>query len=473
MKTQTSLEQAISYLFDNPDSEYDAFIREIVKMRHIDRVHNLALVRDRGRKPSYFQDYAYQVVEIDRLINSLKQCNIWFDSIYLNWLLYETCNDQKEINKYFSFFVNSTQCGSFLDLIQINRYECYGAFMSCMVLLEKHYILDFDGFFRTFLFKIAIMSGYTYITYHCDKDPVKSAEIYSNYARLFDLFKFDIFGVVRDYVSFGIVEYIYCYGMYNAYYYMPNHHPRLIKDDYRTSAFMMYSNFTTDHVTREGLEASFQESINLGFEMSKNLYEKLIDNFSVDQTLGHGLITILDIFNDLCSKVIIKTNQDVKSFDIRIFDKYNQIESYREFGIIDFPYQKTRIHYQQLLDNLKINTNGIHKENVNRSGSIITIDPYPYLIEYSLPYNSKKAKDSSIQWLKIHINNNEELYFIEVFGLNIYEFFLDVNRAQSFYGIPGKASNFVKNAIGMVSRFSIFVGTEWDFEHGFDEVTNN
>ncbi len=451
-------DQALIYLFDNPDSEYEAFIREIVKMRSSTRARNFGLVRDRGRKPSYFQNFSYEETEIDRLIYSLKQCNIWFESFYLNWLLYETTTKQYEIDHYFSFFLGSTSSDLFIDLLERNRYECYGVAMSCMVLLEKLYILQYKGDLSTYLFKIAIISCITYIKYFGSVDPIKSAEIYSNYARLFKFFKYDIFGIVKDYVNTGIIEYLYIYGMFNASRCMPPD-PFWLKNDYFQNAIMMMSNQTTDHVTHDHLDANLGECCQIGFEMSEELYNNLLKEFSNNKYFKSNKKLVEKDYLKFCHKINLKVSENSNSFDIRVLDRYTQIEPYKEFGFVDFPYFRTKIHYKQLITNLEILEEEYKIEQLDNNKARIVIDLYNGYAKFCKPHSPIRNSDEipTIYSLTIYLFDNFYLEYIDIIGLYLYDFYLDVNRGQVFYGIPGKGHGFKKNAIGPLNRFQFYV----------------
>lgn len=464
-------DQALIYLFDNPDTEYEAFIREIVKMRSSTQARNFGLVRDRGSKPSYFQNFLYEETEIDRLIYSLKQCNIWFDSFYLNWLLYETSTKQYEIDHYFSFFLSSISSDLFIELLERNRYECYGVAMSCMVLLEKIYILQYKGDLSTYLFKIAIISCITYIKYFGSVDPIKSAEIYSNYARLFKFFKYDIFGIVKDYVDTGIIEYLYIYGMIKAFNHMPPH-PRLIKSEYFQNALMMMTNQTTDHVTRDSLDAKWEQCYKIGFEMSEELYFNLLKEFSNNKYFKSNQKLVEEDYQRFCNEISLKVSENSNSFDIRVLDRYNQIEPYKEFGIVDFPYFRTKIHYKQLITNLGILEEEYKIQQLDNNKARIVIDSYNGYAKFCKPHSPIRNSDEipTIISLTINLFDNFYLESIDIIGLYLYDFYLDVNRGQVFYGIPGKGRRFIKNAIGSLNRFLFYVGTEYDFTHGFNNL---
>ncbi len=462
-------------LSQKPTSCYIEIIKGIVEFKRDDISRVLAVMRDRGRKADYVQTFEYEKQQVRLYVKTQKAVETWFDSIYLNWVLYEIENDINTLPTSFNFLFRILEEPTFMVPLMQNEFECYGCCMSLYTLLDKIFILHDEWVWhqvsstRIKLLNLSMLASLMYINYHKQKDLVHCAEIYSSYARIFDRFREDMPVVLVELGDFSIrYWYYYCWGMANAMTTIPIEFGT--RDDYRKSSFMMQQNGTVVGVTGDQLDASWDEAIKNGGILSAAIYKQLVEKtkkglFSFKEDDKSSIDSIVSEFN--------KKNQELHSLNnIRCLERFYQLEPYNEFGKIEQPYFPPKIHYGRLLDNIgdiSSMSPSIRKMEDGFRVDLNSCDFMPSLSDY-ISFGEKEY--CIITRLSIH---TDDFFNIKSIGLHGHRLDLirkDVLHTGIFYGVPCKVGLEEMHISGLIDNLVLFVGTENDLQHGFSEKSN-
>ena len=271
--------------------DYLPFIDLLVKTRYSNEYKMCAIMRDRGSKVDYIQTYYYDTEQVWKLVNRFIENGQWFSSVYLSWVLYETDLVQNKLLYRFSLFCSLVESNLYRRIIENNRYECYGFCMSVLVLLDKIFLLKFHSNQKCILLKLAVECLISYIYYHKDENALWDAEIYSSYARLFDIYRVDMTAILMENNIGSYAQYSYCYGMFEAFKSCPVE--TSFKLEYHRNALMMHQNQTVVGVTSDPMDANLTDAVSLGEQQFLRFATKMLQYDIVKQNTLIGLINFL------------------------------------------------------------------------------------------------------------------------------------------------------------------------------------
>lgn len=464
-------EETIYRLSQISKNIYIEFIKDFSKFKIHNSTRVCAVKRDRGRKADYIHMPDYEVSQVNILVQSWKANEKWFDSIYLNWVMYEVENDINKLPVFFSFLFDLFEDRSFLVVLCETDFECYGCCMSLYTIIDKIFLLHGSPFYKNNretiikLLKLTLLSSLVYLNYHKGKDSVRDAEIYSSYARIFYRFEDDVKVILPDAGDFSVCYwYYYCWGMENAMTSIPIEY--LAKNDYHKSALMMKQNGTVLAVTKVPLNASLSEAVKLGGIYSVQLYKYLIG-----LVLGNKIVISINdrrMINTL-EDVFLRYNMYSKTQNnIRCIARYYQLEPYSAFGKIEQPYLAPRIPYTKLLDNFGngIDSSIVKNEDVKMGGYLVTVEHlhlWPHLHGYF-----KKIEYCIIFGCWIITDNSYNIRTIKLFGMNLYPVKLDVTRTGLFYDIPCMVKAYY-GRLPYQQTILLQIGTDNDLKHGLKD----
>lgn len=435
--------QNIFNLSKQSQDSYIEFVKQTIGFRKSVVTRTLAIMHDRGRKCDYIQTYEYEKNQVNMLVDTYKDIGKWFDSFYLNWFINEIENDPNLFFKNYGFLLKMLQAPTFIVILKENDYECYGFAMSILVLLDKIFLLREDTVWsvcstlRIKLLNLAFLSTLMYLNYHKGKDCVRDAEIYSNYARLFDRFREDMPIILVNCGDFGIKYwYYFCWGMFEASNAIPYEYDDA-KYDYLQSASMMQQNGTVVFVTGDSLDASLNEAVSEGGRLSAMIYKKLLD----DATKGE-LIFVQEDIN--CLQTILsafaKKHEELGSLNsIKCVSRYKQLTPFSIFGKEECKYNLPEIHYSKLIGQILEGTNiepSIERCNDGQSFRVSATNIRFYPNYYTDAWRENKTDDSVIITCVIITDSKYNIKSIYVKGLHLHSLKLDIERSSLFCGVP-------------------------------------
>jgi len=272
--------------------DYLLFLDPLVKTRYSNEYKTCAIMRDRGSKADYVQTYLYDTEQVWNLVNRTIENGQWFSSMYLSWVLYETDLVQNKILSRFSLFCSLVESNLYRRIIENNRYECYGFCMSVLVLLDKMFLLRFPSDQKYSLLKLAVEGLVSYIYYHKDENVLWDAEIYSSYARLFDIFRAEMTAILMDNNLGSYAQYSYCYGMFEAFKSCPIE--TSYKLEYHKNALMMQQNQTVVGVTSDSMDASLRDAVSLGEQQFLGFATKMLQYNIIKQDFIGRIISFFE-----------------------------------------------------------------------------------------------------------------------------------------------------------------------------------
>lgn len=464
--------QIIFDLSKRPHQPYITFLKQAIGFRRSDATRTLAIMHDRGRKSDYIQTYEYEVNQIRLLVDTYMDTGEWFDSIYLNWFINEIENNPSQLLDNYSFLLKLLQEPSFIVVLSENDYECYGFAMSILTILDKIFFLRHDSTWnnssslRIKLLNLAFLSCLMYLNYHKGKDCVRDAEIYSNYARLFDRFREDMPVVLMECGDFSIrYWYYFCWGMFEASHSIPVEYD-CAKEDYMQSALMMQQNGTVVFVTGDPLDASLKQAVSTGESLSVMVYKKLVENVAKGEMIlsQSDIISLQNIMS-----AFIKKHEKLGSLNsIKCVSRYKQLMPYSFFGKEECKHHPPEIHYSKLVDQITHDTNiqpSIARTSDGR-GYIISVKDLWYCPNFNTDaWRENRYKDCVIFGCHITTDKYYNVKSIYIYGLHLHTLKLDIDRSSLFCGVPCFVTLY--DHIGSLDTLNLLIGIKDAIQHGY------
>lgn len=463
--------QIIFDLSKKTHQPYITFLKQAIGFRRSGVTRTLAVMNDRGNMSAYIQTYEYEVNQIKLLVDTYKDTGEWFDSFYLSWFINEIENNPSRLLNNYNFLLNLLQEPSFIVVLSKNDYECYGFAMSILTILDKIFILrnestcNCSSSLITKLLNLAFLSCLMYLKYHKCKDCVRDAEIYSNYARLFDRFRGDLPIVSLECGELSIrYWYYFCWGMFEASHSIPvEYHGS--KEDYMQSALMMQQNGTVVFVTGDPLDASLEQAVSAGGNLSVMMYKKLVE----DVAKGGLVLNKVDIISlqDIMSAYIKKHKELGSLNSIKCVSRYKQLTPYSFFGKEECEYHLPKIHYSKLVDQI------IHGTNIqpfiartsDGLGYMVSVKDLRYYPHFNTDVN--QSDNCVIFACHITTDKNYNVKSIYVDGLHLHALKQDIARSSLFCGVP--CFVILYDDIGGLDTLNLLIGTKDAIQHGYDE----
>lgn len=441
--------------------DYLPFIDLLVKTRYSNEYKMCAIMRDRGSKVDYIQTYFYDAEQVWKLVNRFIENGQWFSSVYLSWVLYETDLVQNKLLYRFSLFCSLVESNLYRRIIENNRYECYGFCMSVLVLLDKIFLLKFHSNQKYILLKLAVESLISYIYYHKDENALWDAEIYSSYARLFDIYRADMTAILMENNIGSYAQYSYCYGMFEAFKSCPVE--TSFKLEYHKNALMMQQNQTVVGVTSDPMDANLTDAVSLGEQQFLRFATKMLQYDIVKQ---NTLIGLTNFLKDLDSAYNIRIQKESGFENLKYLERFFQIEPYDKYGYVSPPYKRTSITYDRLLNEIGVCEANCHRTQLNDGEIVISTDNISLFPKFHLHHDFNKIESTTILFIRIIIRQDKSMKSISVLGINLYELYRDVSKSGLFFNIPCVVGTWDANYSGAMHHLLLLVGTNYDLING-------
>ena len=443
------------------ETDYQELISLIKETRIENEYKTIAIKRDRGGKADYVQTYCYDIIRVIDIVNENVVQKKWFVSIYLNWLLYEIDVVKNNLSICFEVFCIFLENNLYRKIIEKNRYECYGFCLSALTLLDKDYLLNFNGVKKYTLLKIAIEGIVTYLYYHKGTNILWDAEMYSNYARLFYRFRDDMTKILLDKELELYGQYSYCYGMYEAFKCAP------VECEYKLSYFqnalMMQQNQTVSMVTQDAMDVSLLDAVSNGERHFMGFTTRMLQYTLVEDFETVGLKGYIEELNAKFHERICKQ----KEFAIiRCLERYFQLEPYELYGYVQQPYKRTTIGFDKLLNNLNIIEESCSRCELEDGSYLYNTGIIDKLPEYNKWHDCGNTEGSRIMNIKAIVRKDLSVRSIYVVGLNLYELYLDISRTGLFFDIPCVVGMWGPKYECSLDCINLLVGTDNDVSHG-------
>lgn len=442
--------------------DYLLFLDPLVKTRYSNEYKTCAIMRDRGSKADYVQTYLYDTEQVWNLVNRTIENGQWFSSMYLSWVLYETDLVQNKILSRFSLFCSLVESNLYRRIIENNRYECYGFCMSVLVLLDKMFLLRFPSDYKYSLLKLAVEGLVSYIYYHKDENVLWDAEIYSSYARLFDIFRAEMTAILMDNNLGSYAQYSYCYGMFEAFKSCPIE--TSYKLEYHKNALMMQQNQTVVGVTSDSMDASLRDAVSLGEQQFLGFATQMLQYNIVKQDSLVGLSVFL---KELDSAHNCRIQEENGFENIKCLERFFQIEPYDKYGYIQPPYKRTSITYDRLLEEIGVCEANCNQRQLDNGEIVISTDNISLFPKFHLHHEYNKIISTAILFIRITIRQDKSMKSISVLGINLYELYRDVSKSGLFFNIPCVVGIWDANYSGAMHHLLLLVGTNYDIINGF------
>lgn len=470
--------QIILELIRRSPETYIAFIRQIVNFRRSDITRTYAVMHDRGRKSDYIQTYEYEFNQIELLVDTYRDTGKWFDSFFLSWFVNEIENEPKHLIENYEFLLRMLQEPTFIVVLRENDYECYGFAMSILTILDKIFLLHEDpawnhsSSLRIKLLNLAFLSCLMYLNSHKGKDRVRDAEIYSNYARLFDRFREDMPVVLMENGDRSIrYWYYFCWGMFEASNAIPFEYDGA-KYDYMSSALMMQRNRTVIFVTGDSLDASLDQAVSAGGKLSVIVYSEILKNVSK----GNFNITQDDIcvLQNIMSD-FIKKHEELGSLNsIKCVSRYKQLTPYSVFGKEECKYKSPTIHYNKIVYQITHGTNiqpSIERASDN-CGYVVSVNNIHYLPDFHTDaWRKNQSERSTIHGCRLTTDRNYNIKYVLLHGLHLHTLKLDIERSSLFCGVPCVVT-FYAQECGL-DKLCLLIGTKDAIQHGYSDTSKD
>ena len=444
--------------------DYLQLLELVINARREGQLKQCALMRDRGSKADYVQTYTYDFVQVMDIVNGNVEEGKWFSSMYLSWVLHETDSTFNSMCVSFDVFCNLVENNLYRRVIETNRYECYGFCMSSLILLDKMFLLKFNGEKNHVLLKLAIEGIVSYLYYHKDENPLWDAEMYSSYARLFDRFKDDMPFILMENALGSYAPYSYCYGMFEAFKCCPIETG--YKLEYHKNALMMQQNQTVVGVNGDSMDANLLDAVDFGKEQFLGFTTKMLQYDLTNDLELFGFRKFVEKLNAAYGKRIIQEN----GFEhIKCLERFFQIEPYDKFGFKKSPYKRSAIDYKVLLDEIKVDEKSCSfSDNYDGERTLSTgvINIYPHFHQH---YDYNKIENSCILYMHIIVRADNSMKAISVVGQELHELYLDVSRTGLFFNVPCIVGTWDPKYIGSTQQLFLLVGTNYDASNGFND----
>lgn len=464
--------QIIFDLSRKTHQSYIAFLKQAIGFRRLGITRTLAIMHDRGRKSDYIQTYEYEVNQIRLLVDTYKNIGKWFDSFYLSWFINEIENKPSQLLDNYGFLLKLLQETSFIVVLRENDYECYGFAMSILNILDKIFFLRHDSTLnsssslRIKLLKLAFLSCLMYLNCHKGKDCVRDAEIYSNYARLFDRFRENMPVVLMECGDFSIrYWYYFCWGMFEASNSIPVEYNGA-KEDYIQSALMMQQNGTVVFVTGDPLDVSLKQAVLAGGNLSAMVYKKLVEDVAKGELAlsQEDIISLQDIMS-----AFMKKHEELGSLNsIKCVSRYKQLTPYSFFGKEECEFYLLEIHYSKLVDKILYGTNIMPSiartsDGLGYKVSVKDIQYYPNF--YTDVWRENQYENCVIFDCQVTTDKNYNVKSIILHGLHLHALMLDIDRSSLFCGVPCFVNLY--DHIGDLDTLNLLIGTRDAIQHGY------
>lgn len=449
-------------LLSKNSEDYESLMKLIFNTRINDEYKTIALMRDRGSKADYLQTYYYNLFEVDDIVARTHSEGKWFVSFYLSWFLHETGVTQNDLTLSFDTFCLFVENNLYRRIIESNRYECYGFCMCALTLLDKEFLLKTNADEKFLLQKLAIEGIVSYLYYHVGINKLWDAEMYSNYARLFDRFKDNMTMILFDFGLGVYAPYSYCYGMYKASESAPLE--SLHKVEYHKNALMMQQNQTVVGVTQDSMDASLEDAVSLGEIQFLGFTTKMLQYSIVDDSKLKHLRKYIESLNQ-AFRARIKKEPGFEN--IRCLERYFQLEPYDKYGFVNQPYKRTSIRIESILEHVGIKLEDCNTHKSESGEDIISIPVCNLYPEFHKSHDYTKTENTCILSMRFIIRQDGSISSIFIVGNKLYELYRDISSSGLFYNIPCKVGTWgPRFACGMDS-INLLVGTDYDLSHGF------
>lgn len=430
---------------------YESLLADLFNCRSDISNRVLFQFRDRGNKFDFVWDYDYSPNQS----NGFKLRHSQETSFYKTWL-------QIRMNPLISFSIDdvkecllSSNSELILKLAQHNYRECYAIAMILFEVINRVYFQQVtysksDIFYANTYELIRIMTLYalTYAKYHSERDVLKTVDVISNYARVFDVFKNQSLITLFDakYPNGAGVKFVYIWAMMFCYKQLPTYIP--IKLHYLKCARMMHQNQTVGIVVNDAMETSFSDCQIIGQQVTN-----LLLSYYEDEIISNGFLIDYDKYNneiEYLKKEVATLEIKEESFcRLQYLNKIIQIEDFNGCEICRPTYKPAPIHYTFFLKQLHISEENIQKIQL-RPECIGTDIRYSIFIQEPLlgktimysntTYHKldKMNQDNtpSFRDVVLFLDEKQNLITIMLTGNHLYAIKKDIDWTNLFYGIP-------------------------------------
>ncbi len=454
---RNDIQIAIEYSLTNP---LELFIRDIRSIRSEKENRVVCVMNDRGSKGKYPQVFKYEISDVLNVYNRYREIK----SIYKNWVLYECFNT---IDKLDELILDSLlMLRNQVDVIK-NEEECWGAIMSCLVLLDKIILYYNDIDTRYTPIKITKPEYYPtcvlrllelyydlvsiYFVYHDEIDKMRTAECHANRARVFDRFFY------HDHVkAFKTISrctnnpagapmhlnFLYIYDMHMAYQIMPIEFG--LNYDFRMNAQMMHQNRQVARVNpnEDTWDTNYDDILKIGQSLSISAKEWAVNN------IAYTINSFCDCRDDIFQMIIklyhnsavlnslpVSRIEDKIYYDmdnVKCFSHYLQIESYKKFGMVKPKFIPIRFKLNDFLLKQQFDSDCIIYGVNNRCTIHTTITEFGYDKEYA----RKKRLNPCITAITLQYDNESNITGIGCYGIGLKALEHQVKWTHVFMGIP-------------------------------------
>lgn len=305
--------------------DYSDIYRKIESRKISDDGQIIALRRDRRNKIVLLTRPEYDINGIQKLFkNDLYK----FDSYYLTWLKFYTLGQDFELPILMSV-LKAMQDVNMLDCVMLtDRMQCLGVAL-CLCELADRFAINMNlpnyETIMSFLVGYAFFVIMIYIATYKGEDSLKDTELLAIQGRLCDLHKSRLVPMFINcnMTNMAFIDDMYIYCMYSASQSSPN---VFLRTEYFKNALMMHQNQTLVGVTKDQMDESFIDSINIGFGCMNQLIEKMTMLYKS----GHLSIpakTLCDIDSGL-EKIIQSSLKDMSRNNIKSFCLIHQVKQY-------------------------------------------------------------------------------------------------------------------------------------------------
>lgn len=425
---------AIEYLLTNP---LDYFINDIRSIRSEKENRVVCVLNDRGSKSKYVQVFNYGISDVINIYNQYRE----FKSIYKNWVLYECFNTfykQDELILDSFLLLDSNQ----IDVIE-NENECWGAIMSCLILLDK-IILNYhrseqkpypECVLRVLELYFDLVS--IYLTYHRDVDSMRTAECHANRARVCDRYYyhdpdkacFAISRYTKDKLNVPVyLKFLFIYDMHMASRIMPSEFG--LNYAFRMTASTMHQNRQVVIVDseEETWDTNYDDILKIGEHLTQSGKEWAAQN--LESTI-HSFCDCKEDISQMFQTIYhdsVKLNSEWNN--IKCLSHYLQIESYAKFGMVKPKFIPIHFKLNDFISKNKFYSNCVFNSPSSNSCRIITT-----ITEFGI--NQKyEHRNNRIMSITLQCDEESNITDIMCYGLGLKALEHQINWTHMFMGIP-------------------------------------
>ncbi len=449
------IDSFLLFLSEHPNY-YNELLGDFINCRSTSKNSIILIPNDRGQKFSLSRDFLY---EQDRTwMFTIIHGSI--NSFYKNWLVAYGLGFSSSlivVKPSLSALLNPKA----LRLAVANSYENYGICMLCFEILNALFLLpekkkeEFLDLTYSLL-SLTFLYSLSYITKHKNFDCLKSADIFSNIARMVDRFRSYIPVILLNVeIVNGLNMYLFIWAMQNACRCLPPECSEY-KISFFQSAQMMQQNQTVVGVNNDPLENNILECEIIGRNEASQILEKFSNRFVSRQLISteneshiseqlQGLYFyysgVHTVNNTTQSREHICNNS-------KCLNRFFQIEPYSDYQLVQTPHYPVYYSYHTLLRNMGLDEEvlNVNKKNGSTGKELWLLDLY-YNIFQTDDYNdiTFKKSNESIPWILymvLSVDENDNLKSIYLKGNNLYSLKKYLDWHLLFFNIPCKLSSY-------------------------------